>query len=112
MRVLLKDVSDNTLYCTEIVAVYQIDSIVLTNDCGTDYEFEFENVLEMEDTSGDLICIVMSVRESENYITELAVNGYADLTSYGPETFISPDKTDLHRLQKLKEEVLSKVHSF
>lgn len=116
MRVLVKDVSNNTLMISEISRVFTSDNntIQFQKDNGEEVKYEFAGVLCLEGADGSTSYVVMSPRSTDDSLKELLENGYLNLKSWGDETFLHPDETDIPRLEKLHKDCVEtfKLHAF
>lgn len=101
MRVLLKDINDNSYMAVEVVEAFKTDCIIADVD-DKKLEFYVNCALELVVPGrDDNIYVIMDEHEVNRAAIELAARDVTDLSERADTTFIYPDNEDFKRLAEL-----------
>lgn len=94
MRILVRDVSDNTL------GLYKMDDAVILDSIECESAtYSVESAISFSDEFDNHIFIVLPEKMCESILYSLLRDGYADLTRYGDDTYIFPSRAETVRLR-------------
>lgn len=94
MRILVRDVSDNTL------GLYKMDDAIIKDSIECESAtYSVESAINFSDEFDNHIFIVLPEKICESILYSLLRDGYADLSMYGNSTYIFPSQEETVRLR-------------